>query len=75
VNDLICTEMRMDLSADQIAQSVHFGDPTMPPFIVRGRVVNQLGDEGWYRQPSDGGLAGTSGTGNDRRLTPINRQT
>jgi hypothetical protein len=46
VNDLICTEMRMDLSADQIAQSVHFGDPTMPPFIVRGRVVNQLGDRG-----------------------------
>jgi len=44
VNNLICQEMRVGLSPDQIAQSVHSGDPTMPPFIARGKVPNQLGD-------------------------------
>jgi hypothetical protein len=43
VEDLICQEMRMGFSDDQITASIHAGQPTMPAFIVRGKVLNTLG--------------------------------
>ena len=43
LNDLICTEMRMGMSPDQITSSITSGDPTMPGFVARGKVINQLG--------------------------------
>lgn len=42
--DLICLMMRQGYSPEQTAESLYSGNPTVPLYQWRGKVLNQLGN-------------------------------